>query len=301
MVRARDGIYAAAQGIAGRLEAFVATASIFVSSVQKELAEERRAAKAFVEGDALLRRYFNVFLFEDLPAVDVRADTVYLDQVDRCAVYVGLFGDEYGFEDPQGVSPTEREFDRATQGGKARLIFVQGADDKARQPKMRALVRKAGDQLIRRRFGSVPELTAALYASLVEHLERTGRLRTKPFDASAAPDAVLSDLSIDKLGQFLSRAQSQRGYALGPGTPVHVALAHLNLLDGGHPTHAAVMLFGLLPQRFLISSEVKCMHFHGTELRVCEKIRNTAFSPNGPWSQANSNFRPLRMAQDRFV
>ena len=36
-------------------------------------------------------------------------------------------------------------------------------------------------------------------------------------------------------------------------------------------------------------------------LRVCEKIRNTAFSPNGPWSQANSNFRPLRMAQDRFV
>jgi predicted HTH transcriptional regulator len=101
----------------------------------------------------------------------------------------------------------------------------------------------------------------------VEHLERTGRLRTKPFDASAAPEAVFADLSDDKLEQFLARAQSQRGYALGPGTPVHVALAHLNLLDGGQPTHAAVLLFGLAPQRFLISSEVKCMHFHGTELR----------------------------------
>lgn len=58
------------------------TASIFISSVQKELAEERRALKAFVEGDALLRRFFTVFLFEDLPAADARADAVYLDEVD---------------------------------------------------------------------------------------------------------------------------------------------------------------------------------------------------------------------------
>jgi hypothetical protein len=29
-----------------------------------------------VEGDALLRRYFTAFLFEDLPAADRRADEV---------------------------------------------------------------------------------------------------------------------------------------------------------------------------------------------------------------------------------
>jgi len=100
------------------------TASLFISSVQKEMQEERRAVKAFVEGDPLLRRYFTDFLFEDLPASDRRADEVYLDEVDHCAVYIGLFGQEYGFEDGKGVSPTEREFDRATTKGKARLIFV---------------------------------------------------------------------------------------------------------------------------------------------------------------------------------
>ena len=31
--------------------------------MQKELAEERRAVKAFVEGDPLMRRYFTAFLF----------------------------------------------------------------------------------------------------------------------------------------------------------------------------------------------------------------------------------------------
>ncbi len=245
----------------------MATSSIFISGVQKELAEERRAVKAFIEGDALLRRYFTAFLFEDLPAADMRADAVYLDRVDRCAVYVGLFGNDYGFEDAEGVSPTELEFDRAARKAKPRLIFVKGADDKSRHPKMRALIRKAGDQLIRRRFGSVSELTANLYASLVEHLDHTGRLRNKPFDASAAPEASLADLAADKLDQFLARAQAQRGYALAPGTQMTAALAHLNLLDGGQPSHAAVLLFGAQPQRFLISSEVKCMHFHGTELR----------------------------------
>jgi len=39
----------------------LATASLFISSVQKEFQEERRALKAFVEGDPLLRRYFTVF------------------------------------------------------------------------------------------------------------------------------------------------------------------------------------------------------------------------------------------------
>lgn len=241
--------------------------TIFISSVQKELADERRAVKAFVEGDPLLRRYFTVFLFEDLPARDRRADEVYLAEVDRCALYVGLFGQGYGVEDTEGMSPTEREFDRATTQGKARLIFVKGVDDKGRHPKMQALIRKAGAQLIRRRFGSVPELTAALYASLVEHLERRGVLRAGPFDASACPDATLKDLSEEKLRWFLRIARRERGYALAESTPLHEALTHLNLLDHGRPTHAAVLLFGTNPQRFLVTSEVKCLHFHGTEVR----------------------------------
>lgn len=45
------------------------------------------------------------------------------------------------------------------------------------------------------------------------------------------------------------------------------ALGHLNLLDKGNPTHAAVLLFGKEPQRFLPASEIKCMHFHGTAVR----------------------------------
>jgi predicted HTH transcriptional regulator len=237
---------------------------LFVSSVQKEFAEERAAIRDFIRGDALLRRYFDVFLFEDLPASDRRADNVYLSQVDGCGAYIGLFGDEYGSEDAEGKSPTEREFDRATEKGKTRLIFVKGKDDKSKHLKMRKLIRRAGAQLIRRRFSDLPDLTAALYAALVEYLERSGDLRTLPFDASACLKATINDLPQEKIRWFLDAAKRERNYPLSVKTSREKALVHLNLLENGNPTHAAVLLFGKEPQRFLLTSEVKCMHFHGT-------------------------------------
>jgi hypothetical protein len=243
------------------------TTSLFVSSVQKELAAERREVKAFVESDPLLRRFFTVFLFEDLPASDRRADAVYLAEVDRCAVYVGLFGNDYGFEDASGMSPTEREFERATAQGKPRLVFVKGTDDQARQPKMQSLIRQASSQLIRRRFNSISELTAALYASLVEHLEASGAIQFRPFEERPCRDATLNDLDAKAIAQCVRIARHERQFPLPPETSVADVLTHLHLISGAEPTHAAVLLFGRDPQRFLPSAEIRCMHFHGTEIQ----------------------------------
>jgi predicted HTH transcriptional regulator len=240
---------------------------IFISSVQKELQPERRALADFIQGDPLLRRYFTAFLFEDLPATDRQANDVYLDQVDRCAVYLGIFGNDYGPEDAQGLSATEHEFQRATKRRKPRLIFVKGSDDPARQPKMMKLIRNASGQLVRRRFSGVPDLLAQFYASMVQHLEEQGLLRTVPFDAAVCAGATLQDLSAKKLRWFLARARQERRYALAENTPMKKALEHLNLLAGAQPSHAAILLFGENPQRFLPTAEVKCLHFHGTEIR----------------------------------
>ena len=111
---------------------------IFVSSVQKEFEPQRRDLKAFLLGDAVLRRFMEeVFLFEELPARDRPADRVYLEEVERCDIYLGLFGYEYGYEDRDGISPTEREYDHATKLRKTRLIYVWGSDEKLRAPKMK--------------------------------------------------------------------------------------------------------------------------------------------------------------------
>lgn len=239
---------------------------IFISSVQKEFAEERMALRDYLLGDALLRRFFECFLFEEVPAADRRADEVYLDEVERCDIYLGLFGNDYGYEDGEGVSPTQREFEEATKFHKHRLIFVKGADDSLRNPKMRSLIQKAGNQLIRRRVASPAELIAGLYSALVQYLEDRQLIRNGPFDAAPCRDANLADLDPGLMAQFIRRARLARGLPLPEEATPQELLTHLNLMDRENLTHAAVLLFGKQPQRFLLSSEVKCAHFHGLEV-----------------------------------
>jgi len=239
---------------------------IFISSVQKEFSEERQALKAYILSDALLSRFFEVFLFEDLPATDRRADAVYLQEVEHCNLYLALLGTEYGWEDNEGFSPTHREFNLATRLNKPRLIFVKNATDTAKHPKMQALIATAGAQLIRRRFSTPTELIGSVYASLVDYLDLKELLRFGPFDAAVCPDATLLDLSDDKIARFVTSARRARGFPLEEGTASLQVLTHLNLLKNERPTHASVLLFGTAPQRFLISSEIKCAHFHGTQV-----------------------------------
>ena len=239
---------------------------IFISSVQGEFARERRQLRDYLRGDPLMRLFFEVFFFEDAPASDRRPDEIYLDEVERCEIYVGLFGTEYGFEDPDGISPTEREYDRATELGKHRLVFLKGADGGERHPKMHALIGRAQAGLVRRRFATTAELVAGLYAALVQYLEARQLLRFGPFDAARCSGASLDDLNVEGMYRFIRIARRSRQLPLPEETPPADLLRHLNLLNNGRLTNAAVLLFGRAPQRFLISSEVKCAHFHGTEV-----------------------------------
>lgn len=241
---------------------------IFISSVQKEFAQQRLDLKAFLLGDAVLRRFVSeVFLFDEQPAKDRRADQVYLQEVERCDIYLGLFGYDYGFEDKQGISPTEHEYDHATRHGKTRLIYVWGTDEKKRAPKMRKLVGKASSELIRRRIEDVSALTSEVYASLVDYLDGVGALRVPPFDTSACDGATLKDLSRKRIDWFLTRARRERRFPLKANTETRDLLTHLNLLENGKPTNAAILLFGSNPQRYHRTAETKCVHCHGTEYR----------------------------------
>ncbi len=241
---------------------------IFISSVQKEFATHRRDLKAFLLGDAFLRRFVaEVFLFEELPASDQRADQIYLAEVERCDIYLAVLGYDYGSEDAQGVSPTEHEYLHATKHRKTRLIYVWGADEGRRAPRMKSLIRRASAELVRRRVEDTTALNSEVYASLVDYLDRHGSLRTPPFDTSACDTATFADLSRKRIDWFLETARRERGFPLKPGTSTEALLKHLNLLDGRRPTNAALLLFGSAPQRFHRPAETKCVSCHGTEYR----------------------------------
>lgn len=237
---------------------------IFISSVQKEFQDERYAIRDYVNGDALLRQFFTVFLFEDLPPRDQRPDEVYLDVVEKSPIYVGLFGNEYGWEDESGLSPTEKEYQRATVLKKRRLIFIRKDNHPAQ--KMKALIGRAGNELVRKRFVDIDELQRLLYGSLIHYLQDEGVITTRDFDAQKSDDATLADISPAKIKGFLEKAKAERGYALAVDTPVKDVLAHLNLLVNEQPSKGALLLFGENPTRHVPSADINCLHYHGTEV-----------------------------------
>src|SRR2546422_72058 len=61
--------------------------------------------KTFVESDLLLRHFFTLFLFEDLPAADARVHMA-CTSTTWTALHIGLFGKNCGFEETEGLPPT---------------------------------------------------------------------------------------------------------------------------------------------------------------------------------------------------
>ena len=80
---------------------------IFISSVQKEFAKERKWLADYIRKDAILGRFFDVFLIEDVPAQERNAAGVYLDEVAESDIYLGILGALYGNMNAKGVSATE--------------------------------------------------------------------------------------------------------------------------------------------------------------------------------------------------
>jgi hypothetical protein len=107
---------------------------IFISSVQSEFKSERLALHEYILSDPMLRKFFEPFLFELMPAIDRKPDDVYLKEVERCDIYLGLLGKEYG-NAKKGLSPTEMEYNHASKRHKTRLLFLTNHSDKERMQK----------------------------------------------------------------------------------------------------------------------------------------------------------------------
>lgn len=238
---------------------------IFVSSVQKEFEQERLKLFEWITSDPFLGKFFEVFLFEKLPAMDNTPQQVFLEEIGQCDIYLGILGKAYGFVGKKGVSVTEEEFDEASRLHKQRFIFVTDHSNADRDMEQVSFIQKAQAFLVRRKFSNYADLKSLIYASLVRYLEETGRIQSSPFDASVSAQAELLAIDPKKVADFVRLARSKRGFKLLPTAPFQDILTHLNLIKGDKPTNAAILLFGKEPSRFFPSSEVRCEYHLGRE------------------------------------
>ena len=97
---------------------------VFISSVQKELTEERMEMKVLLTSDPFLVRHTVPCLFEQYPA-PLRPDKkAYLKLLEKCQIYVLIIGREYGTS--TGLSATHLEYDFAQERQLPTLVCVKG-------------------------------------------------------------------------------------------------------------------------------------------------------------------------------
>lgn len=239
---------------------------IFISSVQREFAKERRALAEMIRKDMLLGTFFDVFLFEEMAAQNRSAKSVYLDEVRDSDIYLGLFGCEYGFEDAEGVSPTEREYDLATECDKYRLAFVKRTAAHNRMPKERTLIAKVEREVTRKSFSSLAMLKKMVYEALFRYLQDRDVVNVRPFDGSYSLGVKLEDLDPERIANFVRMVRVAGKVTFAPGISTTEILSRLGAFDAGTGkiANAAALLFAKNPALFRPSWELKCLQLWGT-------------------------------------
>ncbi len=143
---------------------------LFVSSVQKELEDERLIVQNLVSTDPFLSAHCTPVLYEYEPASPTKAQVGCIESLDASQVYLLIVGVQYGT--PVGeLSITHVEYRRAKQKGLPVLAFIRGERHVQREEGTAALLAELdADELKYKRFGNVIELQREVRAALVKLL-----------------------------------------------------------------------------------------------------------------------------------
>jgi ATP-dependent DNA helicase RecG len=148
---------------------------VFISSVQKELVDERMEMKVLLSSDPFLAQHTVPYLFEQYPA-PLRPDKkAYLQLLEKCQIYVLIIGREYGSS--TGQSATHLEYDFAQKRQLPTLVCLKGDSHFAREEQTEKFLEKVKeDGHTYSRFKTLEELHASVRTRLIEHIKATYEL-----------------------------------------------------------------------------------------------------------------------------
>lgn len=262
---------------------------IFVSSVQKELENERIAITELVSSDPFLGRHVEAILFEELPASANSPESAYLIALRSCQIYIGIVGFEYGRKGPDGLSATHREYSEAKRLEMPTFFFVKGdnTQDPRRDEDMKALFAEIRDERhghVYKRFNHYQSLKSSVRAVLLSELEKHG-MRPTSGETAIAEQTIAQASDFDS--RLMERADiteldndlCRRFVAACAGVPEKDLLEddiRKTLLNRGlvwhnegskatHPTAAGLLLLGKSPETFFPQVRIAANAFGGTE------------------------------------
>lgn len=243
---------------------------IFISANQKEFKEERTVIKEIILNNSTLRDYFDVFLFEDLPAKGKSPVKTYLKQVDNSDIYIGIIGNEYGIKGKDKICATEREFRRFIQikpQGEI-LIFIKGGNDSEKAEDAQRFISRVKEFYIYKRFTNKDELKAQLLNSLISYLDEKGIMNKAPFDQTICRESDYTAIDEKAVREFLENRAVKLKVDIPKISIKDFLIKTLGVVKKTNgkliPTNAALLFFGKDPSEYISQNEIRIARFKGT-------------------------------------
>jgi ATP-dependent DNA helicase RecG len=258
---------------------------VFVSSVQKELEDERLIVQNLVTTDPFLSAHCTPVLYEYEPASPKKALDGCIEALDACQVYLLIVGVQYGT--PVGeLSITHAEYRRAKERGLPVLAFIRGERSVKREDGTVALLAELdADGPKYKRFGNVIQLQREVRAALVELLrdrfavaptsdeEQIARQTieaTSPFESKPLKRIRWQDLDHDVVRRLLAAAEGREEADLSDEDLLAGAalrgLVWYEPRSGEHfATAAGIVLFARDPSAVFPQCRILADAFRGAE------------------------------------
>lgn len=242
---------------------------VFISSNQTEFAEERKFLVEGIRNDPLFNDYFDVYIFEEDSSKTQSADKVFTTRVEHSDIYIGLIGNNYGYEYANGVSATEFEFNKFNAKNSNSYFFVKMDEDADKKSK--EFFNKIKDSKRYKRFTTKEELLNYVKISLRECIISNSKRNI--FDSTIIDESTYDDVdeeTIKLFRKFLKnktikdlfneRSNEQILECIGAGKIDAKGIFHLN--------NAGALFFAKDISKFGLDYEVKMVRFNGVDRRI---------------------------------
>jgi predicted HTH transcriptional regulator len=251
---------------------------VFISSVQKELEEERQAVGGLLATDPFLSACTVPRLFDKYPAPLLPNKQAYLDLLRTCHIYLLIIGRDYGELQEGKLSATRQEYSLAQQLKMPTLICVKGGRNFPREELVEAFMRQVSqDGHTYSRFTSMDELREAVKSRLIEYLRNQyeseptprqidiarGTLRSATdFERQPVLALTWGDLDAGLAREIVAAAEEKSAERLSEAQIIQALYSRAYLwLDPGtslfHPMAAGVLLFAKVPSRAFLQARLQ--------------------------------------------
>lgn len=213
---------------------------VFISSVQKELENERLAVLSLISTDSFLQAHCEPVLYEFEPASSEKAVQECLALLNKCDICLTIIWKEYGHA-VDGISITRQEYRLAKGKSLPVLAFIKGDGNLQREPGTAEFIKEiAKDGIKYKRFGNLLELLKEVRAALLKILKERFSIEptsdeneiadqtikaTSDFELQALKRLRWEDLDHDTARGMIASAEQKKAHDLTQDDLLHSLLA----------------------------------------------------------------------------